>query len=59
MFSMSDTKEKPYDPLIPNFFYRKKECYGCDLKRHRLFLKESHNFIELFCKDCTNKLLIE
>ncbi len=56
---MSDAKEKPYDLLIPNYFYRKKECYGCDLKRHRLFLKESHNFVELFCKDCRNKLLIE
>jgi len=56
---MSDTKENSYDLLIPNFFYRKKECYGCDLKRHRLFLKESHKFVELFCKDCSNKLLIE
>lgn len=56
---MSDAKEKSRDLLIPNFFYRKKECYGCDLKRHRLFLKESPNFIELFCKDCKNKILIE
>ena len=56
---MSDVEEKVDDLLIPNFFYRKKECYGCDLKRHRLFLKESPNFVELFCKDCRNKFLIE
>ena len=56
---MSDSKELFNEGLIPNLFYRKKECYGCDSKRHRLFLKESHNFIELFCKDCKKTIIIE
>ena len=56
---MSDAKEKSYEYVIPNYFYRKRECYCCDLKYHRLFLIETPNFVELFCKDCRNKILIE
>ena len=56
---MSKSKEKPYENMIPNYFHRKRECYICDLKHHRLFLKESTNFVELFCKDCKDKFIIE
>jgi len=56
---MSDAKEKSNDLMVPNFFYRKRECYGCDLKRHKLFLRESPNYMELFCKDCLKKIRLE
>ncbi|MFX0074586.1 MAG: hypothetical protein ACFE96_04045 [Candidatus Hermodarchaeota archaeon] len=56
---MSDAKENSFGLLIPNYFYRKKECYCCDSKRHRLFARENHNFIELLCKDCRDKFITE
>jgi len=52
---MNSLKIISYEHPIPNFFYRKKECYKCELKRHKLFLRESCNYIELVCKSCRNK----
>jgi len=51
---MYSLKRKSYEYIVPNFFYRKKECYECELKHHKLFLRESYNYIELVCKSCLN-----
>jgi len=52
---MNSQKRKSYGHFIPNFFYRKEECYECEIKHHKLFLRESCNYIELVCKSCRNK----
>ena len=52
---MISPKKQYTGELTPNYFLRKVECYECDVKRHRLFLKESENYLELLCKGCKEK----
>ena len=53
--SMISPKKRFTGALTSNYFLRKMECYECDAKQHRLFLKESENYVELLCKGCTKK----
>lgn len=52
---MISPKKESAGALTPNYFLRKAECYECDAKRHRLFLKESEDYLELLCKGCKEK----